>query len=129
VDITNVPTDFNDAENGRLEVVFTQHPARLTGIVSDPNGQPVPAASVVLFAAERALWHPWSTTTQVLVADAKGAFNVPVSPGRYLARALPPGALPSRRARPDFERLAKDAMLVEVGDRERKALALTMGSL
>ena len=129
VDITNVPTNFNDAENSRLEVVFTQHPTRFTGTVSDQNGQPVPAAFVVLFSAERALWHPWSTTSQVLVADAKGAFSVPVPPGRYLARALPPGAFPSRRPRPDYERLSQDAISVELGDREQKPLALTVGSL
>jgi hypothetical protein len=128
VDITNVPTDFNDAENSRLEVVFTQHPARFTGAVSDLNGQPVAAAFVVLFSAERGLWQPWSTTLQVLVADAKGAFSVPVPPGRYLARALPPGAFPSRRPRPDYERLSQNAILVELGDREEKVLALTIGS-
>jgi hypothetical protein len=56
VDITNVPTDFGDAENSRLEVVFTQHPARFTGTVSDVKGQPVPASLVMLFSADRTLW-------------------------------------------------------------------------
>jgi hypothetical protein len=128
VDITNVPTDFGDAENSRLEVVFTQHPAGFTGTVSDPKGQPVPSALVVLFSADRALWQPWSTTSHVLVADAKGAFSVPVLPGRYLARALPPGAFPSRRARPDYERFSREAVAVELGERERKILTLTIGS-
>jgi hypothetical protein len=45
-----------------------------------------------------------------------------------LARALPPGAFPSRRPRPDYERMSQNAILVELGDREQKALALTVGS-
>ena len=43
VDITNVPTDFSAHENGRLEVFFTQHPARIAGTVIDADGQPVRA--------------------------------------------------------------------------------------
>ena len=101
------PLDFGDAENRRLDVVFTQHPARFTGTVSDPDGHPVSSAFVVLFSAERAQWQPWSTTSQVLMADAKGAFSVPVPPGRYLVRALSPDAFSSSRARPDYERLAR----------------------
>jgi hypothetical protein len=41
VDITDVPTDFSDHETGRLEVMFTQHPARIRGSVTDGSGQPV----------------------------------------------------------------------------------------
>ena len=37
-DVTNVPTHFSLHPDGQLEVVFTQHPARLAGIVSDAQG-------------------------------------------------------------------------------------------
>ena len=30
-DVTNVPTDFSEHPDGQLEVVFTQHPARIAG--------------------------------------------------------------------------------------------------
>jgi hypothetical protein len=128
VDITNVPTDFGDAENSRLEVEFTQGPATFTGTVLDLNGQPVPSASVVVFSADRALWQPWSTTSQVVLANTKGAFSVPVLPGRYLVRALPPSAFPGIRAQLDHERLSRYALAVEIGKREREDLALTIGN-
>jgi Carboxypeptidase regulatory-like domain len=125
-DITNVPTDFGDAENSRLEVVFTHHPARLIGTVSDLKGEPVSTASVVLFSADPTLWQPWSTTSEIVETTSNGAFSIPLRPGRYLVRALPPGVVTSRQERLDYERLSRDALSVELGDRERKTLALTI---
>ena len=54
VDITNVPTDFSAHEDGQLEVVFTQHPARIDGTVADVQGQPVRAPWILVSAEDRA---------------------------------------------------------------------------
>jgi hypothetical protein len=67
--------------------------------------------------------HPWATTSNVVQADAEGTFGFPTRPGRYLAVALPPDAFPSSRdARPNFEQLSRQAIAVQLGERERKRL-------
>jgi hypothetical protein len=126
-DITDIPTDFSQAEHARLEVVFTQDPAGFIGTIADQTGKPVPFAFAVVFSADRALWHPWATTSNVVQADAEGTFAFPTRPGRYLAVALPPDAFPSSRdARPNFEQLSPKATPVQLGERERKVLSLRM---
>ena len=127
VDITDVPTDFSEAQNGRLEVVFTQHPARFGGTVRDLGDRPVPEAWIVFFPAERARWQRWSAAAGVIRADFKGAFDFPMLPGRYLVRALPPTIFsappPSLR---DFERLSQAAKSMELSGREHKILSLAI---
>jgi hypothetical protein len=39
VDVTNASTDFSAYENAQLEIVFTRHPARIAGTVTDTQGQ------------------------------------------------------------------------------------------
>jgi hypothetical protein len=125
VDITDIPTDFSQAEHTPLEVVFTQHPAGFIGTIADHAGKPVPFAFAVVFSADRALWQPWATTSNVVQADAEGTFGFPTRPGRYLAVALSPDTFPSSRdARPNFEQLSRTAIAVQLGERERKILPL-----
>lgn len=124
-DITDIPTDFSQTAHGRLEVVFTQDPAGFMGTIADQTGKPVPFAFVVVFSADRDLWHPWATTSNVVQADAQGEFGFPTRPGRYLVVALPPDAFPSSRdARPNFEQLSQKAINLWLGERERKILSL-----
>lgn len=126
-DVTNVPTDFSTHENGQLEIVFTQHPARLAGTVNDRQGRPVRGAWVLVFGADRSLWQPWATTSHAVQADEQGAFRFASLPGRYLVRVLPPTAFPSERlALKQMERYASGAVSVELGQRERKMLRLAV---
>ncbi len=55
-DITNVPTDFSAHQGGNLEVVFTQHPARIAGTVTDGKTQSVRAPWILVVAEDRSLW-------------------------------------------------------------------------
>jgi hypothetical protein len=89
VDITNVPTDFSEHENGRLEVVFTQHPARVAGTVVDASGRPARAPWILVMSADPALQEEWATTNQVAQGNTKGSFSIAVMPGRYLVAAVP----------------------------------------
>lgn len=126
-DITNVATDFSTPENGELEVVFTQHPARFAGTVTDGQGQPARRAWILVFAADRTLWQEWSTTSQAVQADAQGAFRFASLPGRYLVRALPSTTFSSERsALQQIERFASGAVPVELGHRELKTLRLAI---
>lgn len=89
VDITDVPTDFSNHENGRLEVVFTQHPARIRGTVSDGSGQPVRAPWILVAAADPALRQHWSSMLHAVQGNTRGEFSIAVTPGRYLVAAVP----------------------------------------
>jgi hypothetical protein len=82
VDITNVPTDFSAHETGRLEVVFTQHPARIAGTVIDVSGQPVRAPWILVMSADPALQQEWAATNEVAQGNTKGRFSIAVMPGR-----------------------------------------------
>ena len=64
VDVTDVPTDFSARERGRLEIVFTQHPARIEGRAVDISGQPVRAPWILVMSAEPALQHGSASVRQ-----------------------------------------------------------------
>lgn len=89
VDITNVPIDFSDHDKGRLEVVFTQHPARIRGTVTDESGQPVRAPWILVAAADPALRQHWSSMLEATQGNTRGEFSIAVAPGRYLVTAVP----------------------------------------
>jgi hypothetical protein len=126
-DITNVPTDFSKHQDGELEVVFTQHPARFEGTVRDREGRPAPRAWVLLCAADRNLWQAWATTSQAVRADANGVFRLTSLPGRYHARALAPSTFLSRsNARQRAAQLAPGGLAVELGERELKTFDLVI---
>jgi hypothetical protein len=117
VDVTDTPIDFSQHQNGRLEVVFTQHPARIAGKVVDGNGTPVTGAWVARFSADRSLWKEWASTTAKSQALTGGRFSFAVRPGRYLIAAIPPTPYQIRPSWPSFAALAETATAVTVGDR------------
>lgn len=126
-DVTNVPTDFSRHEGSKLEVVFTQHPARLAGTVEDASGQRVPGAWVVTCAADATPCTSWANTTHITRADAKGAFESAVVPGRYAVRAYAPAAFSSRRdAERQLTQQAAGATPAHVEDRGVARLRLVM---
>ena len=75
-DITNVPIDFSDHDKGRLEVVFTQHPARIRGTVTDDTGQPVRAPWILVAAADPALRQHWSSMLEATQSNTRGVFSM-----------------------------------------------------
>jgi hypothetical protein len=127
VDITNVPTDFSMHEGGRLEVMFTQTPARIVGTVTDAKGLPIRAPWIVVNAAERALWQHWATTSDVARGDAKGRFSLAVPPGTYRVHAVPDTAFDSvKAARKAGLQFASDGVPVSLREQEMKKITLTV---
>jgi hypothetical protein len=95
-DITDVPTDFSKTE-GELEVVFTQRPIGVFGIVTEEaTGLPAENASVVVFSADPSLRQPWAEASKLISTDDNGRFWGTLSAGRYLAVAFPAGTIDSR---------------------------------
>lgn len=87
-DITNVPTDFEQHSDGKIELVLTDHPAGVEGLVFDETGLPVEGATVVVFGADPDLWRPWATSSQVIKTNADGYFGLTLPPGPALAVAV-----------------------------------------
>jgi hypothetical protein len=127
VDITNVPTDFSAHENGRLEVVFTQHPARLVGTVQDEQGAPVRAPWILVSATMPALRQHWATTSIVVQGNTRGEFSVPVVPGQYVVSAVAQTTFTSyREARRAVLRPVPRGVLADVKAREQRRLSITL---
>lgn len=126
VDITNVPTDFSNHENGKLEVVFTQHPARIVGTVLDAKERPARAPWILFVSAEPKLWQSWATTSTVTQGNTQGAFSLAVTPGAYLVRAVPQETFHSwPDARSRIEEFATSGVRVDV-TKEREATSVTL---
>jgi len=126
VDITDTPTDFSQHPNGRLEYVFTQHPARIGGQVVDAQGRGVPSAWVAIFSADRARWNDWDSAMQRRQAALKGEFVFPVRPGRYLVAAIAPTAYQIRPIWPSFAALAETATAATVAARARADIVVRL---
>jgi hypothetical protein len=119
VDVTNVPIDFSTKPPGRLEVVFSDRPTAVVGIVHDEAGLPVEGARVLLFSKDTSMWAAWSTSVQIGISDENGRF--------WFVDAMPPGdyrAIALREAPPptvadavdELPRLDKFATTIPVGE-------------
>jgi hypothetical protein len=129
VDVTNVPTDFSAHENGQLEIVFTQHPARIAGTVIDEGGQPVRAPWILVWAADRKLWQSWATTSSATQGDTTGKFSVPTLPGSYRVRAVPQATFSTgNAARQGILQFPSSGVAVEVRERTVSTVTVTLSS-
>jgi hypothetical protein len=125
VDVTDVPTDFSEHSGATLEVAFTQHPARITGTVTLPDGSPAVGATVLTLAADPRLWTEWSSYRHTVQADRNGQFSVPTRPGKLVIVALPREVFNEV-----FRRQVNDARIgplgkpIAVGDRQTRRIDL-----
>jgi hypothetical protein len=56
VDVTDVPFELGPGTRRRLDIEVTDRVGRLSGVVTDRTGRPLPNALVVIFPADRAKW-------------------------------------------------------------------------
>ncbi len=80
-DITDTALEFRGSESANVQVVLTNRISEVSGAVR-ANGQPVTAASVVLFPEDAAQWVFPSRRVRMVRVDQSGVFR---------ARSLPPG--------------------------------------
>jgi hypothetical protein len=119
VNVTNVPIDFSSKPAARLEVVFSDRPTAVVGVVHDEAGLPVEDARVLVFSKDASMWAAWSTAVQAGVSDENGRFwFVDAMPaGDYRAIALRENAPPSiAEAVDELPRLDKFATPVVVSE-------------
>jgi Carboxypeptidase regulatory-like domain len=119
VNVTNVPIDFSTRPSAQLEVVFSDQPTAVVGVVHDEAGLPVEGARVIIFSSDAAMWAAWSTAVQTGISDENGRFwFVGAMPsGDYRAIALRENGPQSiAEAVDELPRLDKFAMPVVVSE-------------
>ncbi len=126
-DVTHVPTDFSQHPNGQLEVVFTQHPARIAGTVIDAAGKPARGAWILLTVADPASRRFRSIASDVAQAGANGTFTIAVPPATYRVEAFPADRFASwQAARAAESRPAVGAVAAVAKERETSNVRLTV---
>ena len=123
-DITDVPTDFSEHESSNLEVVITERPPRLVGMVTYGAGQPAPGVLVVMFAADPQKRLEWSSTSHVARTSDAGLFSIAALPGSYLVQAVP-GETDAQAALRGIPGMGPGAVPVELVEGQRQRIVLT----
>ena len=129
LDITDRPTEFA-AEGPPLQVLLTDRPSVLTGIVTTQKGIPTDAG-VLLFSDDPSLWHERFTTTRASLAGGDGRYRIDgLRSGRYLAIAVPREDASLTSTTPEyFELLARHATPILIAEAESTSLDLKVTSL
>jgi hypothetical protein len=131
-DVTDVPTEFGESSDAsQLELVLTNRGGRIAGRVVDPDGSPVVAGLVLVFAQDQRVWFPAASTTQAQGIEQNGRFEISgLRPESYYIMAVPSAeeALPVLMTDPRklFEKLAPLATRVEITGDERREVTLTV---
>ena len=79
-DITDTALEFRGSEQANVQVVLTDRISEVSGTVK-ANGQPVTAASVVLFPDDPAQWAYPSRRVRMVLADRPTAAAAPLTGG------------------------------------------------
>lgn len=126
-DITNVPTDFSQHQDGSLEIVFSRNPPRITGSVTDSRGLAARAPWVFVNSTNPRLRQRWSTTSQAAAANGRGRFSLVVPPGSYLVHAVANDAFDSlREASQSVLHFASEGATVALAENEVKVVHLKL---
>ena len=129
-DVTDAGIEFRPNENVEgIEVELTNHPAEVSGLVTNDRDEPVKDYSVVIFARDREKWNASSRYFGMGRPDQDGRFKVEaLPPGRYYAVALD-YADPGEARDPDFlEKLQDKATTFTLGEGEAKVMDLKVQS-
>jgi protocatechuate 3,4-dioxygenase beta subunit len=87
-DVTDTPIEFRSGDERELTVTVSRQLGTVSGAVTTAAGKDV-GARIILFSADRALWHDrFSTTKTTLTLDGKYRIEG-LRAGRYLAVAIP----------------------------------------
>jgi hypothetical protein len=130
VDVTDTGITFTSGgEFNGVEVELTNHPAEVSGAVTNARGEPVKDYSVVLFSQDRERWQGSSRYISQSRPDQDGRFKVRSRPpGSYYAIAVD-YVEPGESSDPDFlERVRSKATTFSLNDGETKTLDLKLNS-
>jgi hypothetical protein len=126
-DITDIPLEFRGSETATVQVVLTNRISQVSGAVK-ANGQPVTAASVVVFPEDAAQWAFPSRRVRTVRVDQNGVFRAgSIPPGeRYLAVAVDYLEQGEFQDPVFLERMRSRATAFSLSEGENKNLDLTL---
>lgn len=130
-DITDKGIELRPGQDvGDVEIVLTNTPPEVSGVVTNAKGEPVHDYTVLLFAQDRDRWTGMTRYTATARPDQDGRFKVrSLPPGQYYAVAFD-YMDPADRGDPEFlERAATSALRFSLGDAETKSLNLKLSIL
>jgi protocatechuate 3,4-dioxygenase beta subunit len=125
-EIIDEPTTFKESAEPAIEILVSNRGAVVTGRVTDERGDPVPGATVLMFAADRPrmAWRAPQSTR----ASPTGEFRAgPTRAGDYFIVAVPAKTFPIQAgdSRP-LQRLAAVAERVTLGDLDERSIDLRL---
>jgi beta-lactamase regulating signal transducer with metallopeptidase domain len=129
VDVNGQAVDLTGGRR-ELEIVLTDTPSTVSGVVVDRNGRPLGGYSVVLFSEDETRWTPSSRFLLEARSSQTGQFRLrDVPPGSYLAIAA--RGLPFRAwTNPDvLLRLQSLASTLRVAEGEQKTISIRASAI
>ena len=88
-DVRDAPLILDQSSFGDVVVTLTDQPTQIAGTFSSASGQAATDYYLVLFPAERSLWHERSPRLRVMRPAADGGFNArDLLPGNYRIAAV-----------------------------------------
>jgi hypothetical protein len=127
-DVTDTGIDFNrNQEVHGIEIEVTNHPASVSGTVTNNRGQVPADYTVVVFARDEQRWTFATRYIQTARPDQDGRFKITAAPpGDYLAAAFE-YIEPGQSGDPDFLKQIRDrATAFSLGDGEVKTISLKL---
>jgi hypothetical protein len=125
-DITDTALEFRGSEGATVQIVLTDRISEVSGTVK-ASGQPVSAASVVLFPDDPAQWAFPSRRVRMVRVDQTGVFRArSLPPGGYLALAVDYLEQGEFQDPVFLERMRGRATAFSLSDGENKNLELTL---
>jgi len=127
-DVTDQPIELDSSDVGAVMLSFTDKQTSLSGTVTGENGAPEPAASVIVFPAEREAWSGYGASPrrlQNIRVDPKGAFSVSTLPaGNYYVAAVRDGGARDWQDPRFLEALVPQADTVNVTEGQKMSKSL-----
>ena len=124
-DITDTLRQFKPEDH--VTIVLSSRGSTLEGTVTDSKGTPASDVGVIMFAEDPAGWMTSSVRMHRSLPDPTGKFKIfGLLPGRYYVvagsreRVFQPGLV----ARSYFEELAKHAIIITIGENEKRVIDL-----
>jgi hypothetical protein len=125
-DITDTALEFRGSEGANVQVVLTDRISEVSGTVK-ASGQPVSAASVVLFPDDPTQWAFPSRRVRMVRVDQTGVFRArSLPPGGYLAFAVDYLEQGEFQDPVFLERMRGRATAFSLNDGENKNVDLTL---
>ncbi|OYV99559.1 MAG: hypothetical protein B7X11_05310, partial [Acidobacteria bacterium 37-65-4] len=89
VELRDRPLTFENGSVGDVTITLTDQRTEVAGTLSTASGSPATDYYIVVFSADRALWHPLSPRVRAVRPGADGGFSVrDLPPGEYRIAAL-----------------------------------------